>query len=122
MSVQGDPASDLQQSGVLACVGLLVVQCKGQSQPCWFKATQRSLCCLCRRAWFAMLIQSNSAVPVFEKNTAILQMREAVPVLVPMTVLSFEGPFNSSHGHVGSRQRASDLRLSHACVERFDVH
>ena len=27
------------------------------------------------------------------KNGAILQMREAVPVLVPMTVLSFEGPF-----------------------------
>ena len=68
MSVQGDPAFDLQQSGVLACVGLLVVQCKGQSQPCWFKATQRSLCCLCRRAWFAMVIQSNSAVPVLEKK------------------------------------------------------
>ena len=58
---------------------------------------------------------------VFEKNGAILQMREAVPVLVPMTVLSFEGPFNGSHSHVGSRQRASHLRLVHACVERLDV-
>ena len=55
---------------------------------------------------------------VFEKNKAILQMREAVPVFVPMTVLSFEGPFNGSHSHVGSRQRASDLLLSHACVDR----
>ena len=58
---------------------------------------------------------------VFEQNKAILQMRDAVPVFVPMTVLSFEGPFNGSHSHVGSRQRASYLRLLHACVERLDV-